>query len=497
MGVNFGQDLEACLRSRFTLLCIVSLEEESIVERVKEVCRRTGRKLVKWDHADFFELLLGDGACPTAKDPLSALAAAENMPDDFVFILSDFHHCWNGQPRVIRKLRNLAQQFKFNRKSIIITMPAWKIPDELKDEAVILEFPPPGVTELSSVLSTLEAMPGVRFNLTSLGREKLLRAALGLSANHARRIFSRAIVAKGGIDERDIDLVNLEKKQIIRESGALEFFSPRETISDVGGLDVLKDWLRMRENAFTQEARDYGLPSPKGIALIGIPGTGKSLTAKMIAGIWRLPLIRLDLGAVFGGLVGQSEENTRRALSLAETIAPCLLWIDEIEKGLAVGGGDGGTSMRVMASILSWMQEKTRPVFVVATANNMSLLPPELLRRGRVDEIFFLNLPTAHERKEIFEVHIRKRKRPVQGFDLEILAQASDGYVGSEIEQSVIDAMYMAFSDRETPGRDFTTEDILRALSKQVPISRSQKEAIDGLKRWLAEGRAQSASSGK
>jgi SpoVK/Ycf46/Vps4 family AAA+-type ATPase len=216
----------------------------------------------------------------------------------------------------------------------------------------------------------------------------------------------------------------------------------------------------------------------------------------MVAGLWHLPLIRLDLGALFGGLVGQSEENTRRALSLAETVAPCLLWIDEIEKGLSLGGGDGGTSMRVFASILSWMQEKTRPVFVVATANNIALLPPELLRRGRVDEIFFLDLPTETERREIFEVHIRKRKRPIQAFDLDRLAAASQGYVGAEIEQAVIDAMYLAFGDRDDPGRDFSTEDILAALARQVPISHSHRETIDSLRKWLAEGRAQSASSG-
>jgi SpoVK/Ycf46/Vps4 family AAA+-type ATPase len=214
----------------------------------------------------------------------------------------------------------------------------------------------------------------------------------------------------------------------------------------------------------------------------------------MIAGLWHLPLIRLDIGALFGGLVGQSEENTRRALSLAETVTPCLLWIDEIEKGLSFGGYDGGTSQRVFGTILSWMQEKTKPVFILATANNISMLPPELLRRGRFDEIFFLDLPTAAERREIFEVHIKKRNRPVHGYDLHQLTLASEGYVGSEIEQAVVDAMYLAFSDPENPGRDFTTQDILQALKKQVPLSRSQREAIGALRQWLSEGRAQSAS---
>lgn len=492
--MNFRNELDVYLRSRFTLLVIISFEEDCLLEQIRDLCRVTDRKLYTWDHADFFQVVIGEGSAPTAKDPLSALASIENMDDNSIFILFDFHQCWNGQPRVVRKLRNLARRFRFSRKTIVVTMPFWKIPEELKDEAVVLEFPMPGLAELEDIFSNLSAAPGVKVNLTKQGREKFLQAALGLSTNHARRIFSKAIVSKGGLDERGIDLVNSEKRQVIRGSGALEFFSPSETISDVGGLDVLKEWLRMREKAFSQEARDYGLPEPKGIALIGIPGTGKSLTAKMIAGLWRLPLIRLDLGALFASLVGQSEENTRRALSLAETVSPCLLWIDEIEKGLFVGGGDGGTSMRVLSSILSWMQEKTKPVFVVATANNISLLPPELLRRGRVDEIFFLNLPTLGERREIFEVHLRKRKRPIQNFDIERLAEASQGYVGAEIEQAVIDGMYMAFSDRNVPGRDFTTGDILEALARQVPISRSQRETIEGLRKWLAEGRAQSAS---
>lgn len=494
-GMGFREDLEVFLRSRFTLICVVSFEEESIIEQVKELCLSTNRKLFLWDHGDFFRLLVGEGGVPIAKDPLTALTAVERMQDHSVFLLCDFHQCWNGQPRVVRKLRNLSRELKFTRKSIVVTMPAWRVPEELRDDAVVLDFQPPGLAELNDILARLTSNPGVSVNLTPQGREKLLTAALGLSANQARRVFSKALVSKGGLDERDIDLVNREKKQVIRESGALEFFSPSETVADVGGLDVLKEWLRTRERAFSREARDYGLPEPKGIALIGIPGTGKSLTAKMIAGLWRLPLLRLDLGALFGGLVGQSEENTRRALSLAEMVAPCLLWIDEIEKGLSVGGGDGGTAMRVVGGILSWMQEKSRPVFVVATANNIALLPPELLRRGRVDEIFFLDLPTVRERREIFQVHLRKRKRFPQNYDLDKLAAASDGYVGAEIEQSVIDAMYAAFSDRDSPGRDFTTDDILHALARQVPLSVSQREVVASLRTWISEGRAQSASS--
>ncbi len=492
--MRFLEDLDIYIRARNTLLCIVSYEEEAILSEISQVCQRTDRSLYTWDHAEFFQLIVGDSAAPMAKDAISALNIIEQLPDDSVFALLDFHQCWQGQPRVIRKLRRLAHKFKYNKKTIVVTAPALTIPPELRDDAVIIEIPLPGFTEIAGILSSLTAHPDVNMKLTNQGREKLIRAALGLSTGHARRIFSKAIISKGGLDERDIDVVNRQKKEVIRQSGALEFYSASETIGDVGGLDVLKEWLRTRERAFSTEARDYGLPAPRGIALIGIPGAGKSLTAKMVAGLWRLPLIRLDLGALFGGLVGQSEENTRTALKLSETIAPCLLWIDEIEKGLSVGVGDGGTSMRVFATILSWMQEKTEPVFVVATANDISRVPPELFRRGRVDETFFLDLPTEQERKEIFQVHLQKRKRFAGSYDLDQLSKASEGFVGSEIEQAVIEAMFQAFSDKQTPGRDFTTEDILNTLSRQIPLSKSRRETIESLRSWLSEGRAQSAS---
>ena len=267
-----------------------------------------------------------------------------------------------------------------------------------------------------------------------------------------------------------------------------------ETVATVGGLGRLKEWLKLREPAFTQEARQYGLPEPKGLALIGIPGTGKSLSAKMIASLWQLPLIRMDMGAVFGGLVGQSEENIRRALTLAETISPCVLWIDEMEKALATGAGDSGTSLRVFGTLLTWMQDKKKPVFHVATANDVGRLPPELLRRGRFDEIFFLDLPNAEERKEIFAVHLRKRGRRASAYDLTRLAVAAEGYDGAEIEQAIIDAMYVAFNDSGKTRRDFTTDDILATLRRQVPMSQSQREVIAALRQWLQDGRAMSAS---
>ncbi|HYT95611.1 MAG TPA: AAA family ATPase [Gemmataceae bacterium] len=487
--MTFEQELDVYLRARFTLMVLITAEEERALHAVKAVCERMKRPCLTWDVADGFQTLTSGGAPPAARDPIAALEQIDKTEGDGLFVLKDFHECWNNA-QIKRKLRGVAQRLKFTKKSILITTTSAKLPDELRDEAVVIEFPPPTTVELEAVLTRLTKVPGVKVNLTKLGREKLVQAALGLTAAQAQRVFAKAIVADGVLDDRDIRLVTDEKKQIIRESQALEFHAVTETLADVGGLDVLKEWLRLRERAFTQEARDYGLPSPKGIALIGIPGTGKSLTAKMIGGLWRLPLLRLDVGALFGSLVGESEERARRALRLAETCSPAILWIDEVEKALASGGLDGGTSTRVFGTILTWMQEKSAPVFVVATANDISKLPPELLRKGRFDEIFFLDLPTLAERREIFTVHLAKRKRLPGDFDLERLARASEGYVGAEIEQAIVDAMYVGFN----AGREFTTDDIAAALKKQVPLSVSSRETVGMLRNWLREGRAQSAS---
>jgi hypothetical protein len=486
----FEQELDIYLRSRFTLMVLVTPEEERALQSVRYVCDKAKRPCLSWDVADGFQAVTNwSGSMPSARDPLSALEQIDKVDGDGLFVLKDFHDCWSN-PQFKRKLRSVAQRLKFSKKSILITAPSTNIPVELKDEAVLVEYPLPKNDELETVLQRLTQTPGVKVNLTELGREKLVQAALGLTSAQAQRVFAKAIVSNGVLDDRDINLVTEEKKQIIRESQALEFYAVHETPSDVGGLGVLKDWLRLRERAFSQEARNYGLPAPKGIALIGIPGTGKSLTAKMIGGLWQLPLLRLDVGSLFGSLVGESEERTQKALQLAETVAPCILWIDEIEKAFSFGGSDGGVSKRVFGTILTWMQEKTAPCFVVATANDISSLPPELLRKGRFDEIFFLDLPTAAERQEIFTVHLRRRNRLPQDFDVAQLARQSEGYVGAEIEQAIIDGMYVGFNQ----GREFTTSDLSHALKRQVPLSVSQQETIEGLRRWLKEGRAQSAS---
>lgn len=487
--MSFETDLDEALRARFTLILAVTAEEERALHLIRAVCERSNRPALSWDAADGFRLLAGRVGVPTSADALDALREIDKVEGNCVYVLRDFHEHF-GNPVVKRKLRSVVQRLKTTGRSIIITSPSARVPDELRDDAVRIDLPLPSAAEMERILARLAGLPGVRVNLTPLGREKLAEAAVGLTASQAQRVFARAVISGGALDDRDIDLVTAEKKQIIRESNALEYHAVAESPDALGGYGALKQWLRLRERAFTREARDYGLPVPRGIALIGIPGTGKSLTARMIGGLWRQPLLRLDMGALYGSFLGQSEERARRALELAGSVAPCVLWIDEIEKGMAYGGADAGTSARVFGTILTWMQEKTAPVFVVATANDVSSLPPELLRRGRFDEVFFLDLPTLPERREIYATHLARRRRLTADFDLDGLAAASEGFVGAEIEQSVIEAMHHAFD----AGREFSTADILACVRHTVPLAVAQRERIDALRAWMREGRARGAS---
>ncbi|TQM67816.1 ATPase family protein associated with various cellular activities (AAA) [Actinomadura hallensis] len=497
--MSVHDDLNLYLRARVPMIVLVTVEERRALEVLNEV--RVGRDasarsdLVMWDVAQ--GMTSRDGrAMPAAATPDAALDKIAEMarrdPDrKDLYVLKDFHEFWHRSPAVKRKLRNLAHALVSTYSSLVVTTHSADVPAELEDDVVVVDMPPPTLRELRDDLDALIEQTRVECDLTDHGRTRLAQAALGLTAAQARRAFSKAIVRDRVLDEQDIPAVLEEKKAVIRASQALEFYSSDETPDDVGGLQRLKEWLALRESAFGEDAARFGLPAPKGMALIGIPGTGKSLTAKMISGLWRLPLLRLDVGALFGSLVGESEARLRQALRITEVVAPCVLWIDEIEKSLATGGLDGGTSQRVFGAILTWMQEKTAPVFVVATANDVGALPPETLRRGRFDEVFFLDLPTDGERRQIFTVHLRKRRRDPAAFDVARLARLADGYVGAEIEQAVVDALYRAFADGP---RDITTDDVAAAIQRIVPLSRSQRERVEDLRTWLRDGRARSAS---
>jgi SpoVK/Ycf46/Vps4 family AAA+-type ATPase len=337
--------------------------------------------------------------------------------------------------------------------------------------------------------------------LSKLAFEQLVKACQGLSRTRIQRVLAKAIAEKEQVNDADIDAVLAEKQQAIRQTGILEFFTVNESLKNVGGLDNLKQWVRIRRDAFTEEAKRYGIPTPKGVLLVGIQGTGKSLSAKTIANEWRLPLLRLDIGRLFGSFVGESESRMRQMIQLAEATAPCVLWIDEIDKAFGNANistdGDSGASRRVFGTLITWMQEKTAPVFIVATANNVRILPAELLRKGRFDEIFFLNLPTESERQEIFKVHLQKlRPSRLREFDLMLLSRHTKNFSGAEIEQVIIDGIHRAFGRGSSGNReDFTTEDIISAIEETVPLAAIASQQIESLKQWAAESGARTASN--
>ncbi|MDJ0504544.1 MAG: AAA family ATPase, partial [Nostocales cyanobacterium LE14-WE12] len=380
-------------------------------------------------------------------------------------------------------------------KNIILMSPVQQVPIELEKEVVVLDFQLPDMAELNKVLTAHQEQNRGR-RLTTEAREKLLRAALGLTKDEAEKVYRKAQVTTGQLTENEVNIVLSEKKQLIRRNGILEYLEEDETIDAVGGLEELKTWLTQRSNAFTERAREYGLPQPKGMLILGVPGCGKSLIAKTTSRLWGLPILRLDMGRVYdGSMVGRSEANLRNALKTAESISPTILFIDELDKSFAGSGGsgdsDGGTSNRIFGSFLTWMQEKKSPVFVMATANRVERLPGEFLRKGRFDEIFFVDLPTPEERQDIFGIHLTKRREEIARFDLEQLAKMSDGFSGAEIEQAIVAAMYEAFAQ----DREFTQLDIIAALKSTLPLSRTMQEQVTALRDWARQRARPAASS--
>jgi SpoVK/Ycf46/Vps4 family AAA+-type ATPase len=381
-----------------------------------------------------------------------------------------------------------------------------RIPPELEKDVTLVDFPLPGEADIRRVLDGMidansSAGSRIRIEVDALGRERLAKAALGLTLHEATNAFARAMVDDGVLRNEDVQVVLEEKKQTIRKSGLLEVVTVDISLDDVGGLQNLKRWLTKRNNSWMHEAAEYGLPAPKGVLMTGVPGCGKSLTAKAVAAAWELPLLRLDIGRVFSGVVGSSEQNMRHAIRSAEATAPCVLWLDEIEKGfsgVADGGGDGGTSSRVFGSFLSWMQEKTAPVFVIATANRVDGLPPEFLRKGRFDEIFFVDLPTRVERRQVWSLHLGRRLSGSRAAGaviadddlLDRLADTSEGYSGAELEQAVVAALLDAFAER----RSLQEDDLFRALKNMVPLSVTQAEQIASVRAW-ASNRAVAATA--
>ena len=492
--MSFSEEFGLLLRACYPLIYIPTAEEERVEKAIATCAKNIGnRNLYIWDFVEGYQDNPNNQNFGR-RNPLQALEYLEKLPQKApgIFILRDFQR-FLEDVSISRKLRNLARVLKSQPKNIVIIAPEVTIPPELTEVLTVIDFPLPSTTEIKTELQRLLASTGKPLSEQLI--TELVRSAQGLSLERIRRVLTLAIATHGEILPEDVELVLEEKRQSIRQTQILDFYPATEKISDIGGLDDLKNWLLRRGGAFSDKARSYGLPHPRGLLLVGIQGTGKSLTAKAIAHHWHLPLLRLDVGRLFGGLVGESESRTRQMTNLAEALAPCILWIDEIDKAFSgMGGkGDAGTTSRVFGTFINWLADKQSPVFVVATANNIQQLPAEMLRKGRFDEIFFVDLPSVDERIAIFKVHLsRLRPHSVKNYDMDQLANQTPGFSGAEIEQTLIEAMHIGFSQN----RDFTTEDILEAVQQTIPLARTAQEQIQFLQSWARDGNVRLASKG-
>lgn len=491
--MKFNDELALFLKARYPIIYINTIEEDRVEYVIrKNVKANLNRSIYSWDFVDGYTNNPNNEGF-AKRNPLQALELVErlNAETPAVFLLKDFNRFLTDLS-ISRKLRNISRILKLQPKTIIIIGSDLTIPKELQDLITVLQFQLPLQEEISQELDRL--ISSLSIQVDSQLFENLTRACQGLSLERIRRVLSKIIATYKTIDENSISVLLSEKKQIISQTEILEYSSVTEKIDSLGGLENLKDWLKKRKTAFSIQASNYGLPTPRGLLLIGIQGTGKSLTAKAIANDWQLPLLKLDVGKLFGGIVGESEARLRQMINVAETISPCILWIDEIDKAFSNtdSKGDSGTSNRVLATFTSWLSEKTKPVFVISTANNIDLLPLEIIRKGRFDEIFFLDLPKKEERQEIFKIHLKEfRPNSWQSFDYNLLAESSESFSGAEIRQSIIEGMYHAFYEK----REFITNDICLALKELIPLAHLESDQMVRLQNWALSGRIRSASS--
>jgi len=491
--MKFNDELTLLLKARYPVIFINTIEEDRVEYVIrKHIKTNLNRSIYSWDFVDGYTNNPNNEGF-AKRNPLQALELTERLTAETpaIFLLKDFNR-FLTDVSISRKLKNISRVLKLQPKTIIILSSEINIPKELQDLVTILSFQLPTEIEINQELNRL--IDSLNLEITPQLLESLTRACQGLSLERIRRVLSKIIVTYKKIDDKSIALLLSEKKQIIRQTEILEYWSTDDNIQKIGGVDNLKEWLKKRKSAFSIQASNYGLPMPRGLLLIGIQGTGKSLTAKAIATEWQLPLLKLDVGKLFGGIVGESESRLRQMIQVAETLSPCILWIDEIDKAFSSSesNGDSGTSNRVLATFISWLSEKVKPVFVVATANNVELLPLEIIRKGRFDEIFFLDLPQEQEREEIFKIHLQEfRPNSWQSFDYPKLAQLSEYFSGAEIKQSIIEAMYQAFYEK----REFTSEDICYALKNLIPLAQLETQQMIKLQKWASSGRIRLAST--
>ncbi|MFM1943484.1 MAG: ATP-dependent zinc metalloprotease FtsH [Verrucomicrobiota bacterium] len=500
--MNARIELETLIRARYPILYLVTWEESRLDAWISEIAAQRHKQVLEWSSTNG---LLPAPSSPTPSrrrdpatlDPLAALDRVIDHVDPAIFVFKDLHPFLNLQhPQILRKLRDISSILKRTSKTLLLVSPVVQLPAELEKDITLLHLPLPNRTELGQLLDAIITDVSqdnrITIDLPPDNRELLLTATQGLTLSEAENALARILVQHQSLSAISSTAIQTEKQQIIRKNGLLEYCEPATTFDDVGGLTQLKDWLRKRKAAFTESAQAFGLPAPRGILLLGVQGCGKSLCAKAVSNLWQLPLLRFDIGRMFGSYIGSSEENVRRAISIAESVAPAILWIDEMDKALAGSQGsaaqDGGTTARVFSTLLTWLSEKQAPVFVVATANNVQHLPAELLRKGRLDEIFFLDLPQPEDRQSILKIHLHNRNRNPAAFELDELAALSPDFSGAELEQAVISALYDAYDG----GVELTTQHLRTAITQTVPLAKTMSEQVTHLRQWAA-GRARSA----
>ncbi len=497
--MNFNEELNNLIKANIPVVQVITYEWQRLYGFCVGIAEDNKLELYtwsvisglkKWDAEN--KLFIDEN---DEKDPLDIFEwFQEQDTNNCILILEDFHpFITNENFGIIRYVRELCRVEASLRKTLIIQTPFNLNVKEFEKEIPLLEIELPKGETIEAILDSITKELHYDMKPSSEDKREIVTASKGLSIMEAEWTYRKIIAEKNRLTKFEIPLIVKEKEQIIKKSGILEYFHPEGDFKEVGGMENLKVWLDKRGKAFTKDAKDFGLVSPKGVMLLGIPGCGKSLVSKTISNEWELPLLKLDLGSVFGSLVGESEARMREALSLSEAIAPSILWIDEIEKGLSgiSNGGDGGTSAKVFGTLLTWMQEKKNEVFVIATANKIEDLPPELLRKGRFDEIFFVDLPSSIEREEIFKIHIEKKERDINDFNLKKLAYESKGFSGAEIEEAVNEALFIAYDD----GREVNTDDVIQALNDTFPLSKTMSATVKDLRDW-AKVRARFASSG-
>ena len=462
--------LDLLVQARYPLIYLLTYEEE----RVERALRKRPKPLWTWRVTEGLRDA-EQALVPDSQSPLSALDAfAAAAPEGALLLLVDFHHAL-ADTTVVRRLRDLDPVLGASQQAALILAPQLVVPKDLEKDVMILDVPLPSAEEVARILRIFLKAQGLTMDADLF--ERVVKASLGLTEKEIKRTYVRVLLKSSTFTEAQLDDLVVAKRQAIRRSQHLEFYDRVEDMSEVGGMNALKDWLVQRGMAFTDRARAYGLPEPKGVFLLGVQGCGKSLTAKAVASLFRIPLLRLDVGALFSG-GGGIEESLRDTIRIAESISPVVLWIDELEKGFLTKGE--GASGAAFGTFLTWLQEKTRPVFVVATANEVRTLPPELLRKGRFDEIFFVDLPGVHDRLEILDIHIRRRGRDPETFDLFQCAEETEKYSGAELEQVIVEALFHAYA----ADRELITRDLLRVIRDTVPLAVTMDDRLKELREW-------------